>query len=186
MGLSPDSGADLSRRDRQLAAGRPGARASAGATYLSVLFLVAALAVGSAAAGTLWTTAVQRERERELLFAGEQFRRAIGSYYESGAGEGRRYPPAFSDLLQDPRHPGVRRHLRRVLRDPMTNSLVWGEVRAPDGGIMGVYSRGSGVPLRQSGFPQALAGFDGAQSYAGWRFVYLPPASAGPASGGGR
>ena len=35
-----------------------------------------------AGAGQLWRTEAQREKEKELMFIGEQFRLAIGSYYE--------------------------------------------------------------------------------------------------------
>lgn len=163
-------------------------RRSRGATYLTVLFLVAALGVASAAAGRLWGTAVQRERERELLFAGEQYRRAIGGYYESGTGPVKQYPRSLTELLSDSRRPGVRRHLRRIYRDPVSDSLAWGEVRAPDGGIMGVYSRSRQVPLKRSGFSSAQRAFADAQRYADWRFVYVPepagPAGVAPTAGG--
>ena len=50
-----------------------------GFTYLWVMFTVAITGVLLAGAGQLWRTETQREKEKELMFIGEQFRLAIGS-----------------------------------------------------------------------------------------------------------
>lgn len=116
---------------------------------------------------------MRRERERELLFVGEQFRRAIQQHYENSPGT-KRYPPSLEALLMDRRSPAVRRYLRRMYRDPMTGSDQWGLSVAPEGGIMGVYSLADGVPLRQAGFPGKQEHFEGARSYREWLFAYRP------------
>jgi type II secretory pathway pseudopilin PulG len=54
---------------------------SKGFTYLSLLIVVAITAGALAAAGGVYSQAAQREKERELLFVGEQFRQAIALYY---------------------------------------------------------------------------------------------------------
>ena len=54
--------------------------AQRGFTYVGLLLAVALAGVALAAAGTLWSTVAQRDRELELLFVGDQYRRAIGSY----------------------------------------------------------------------------------------------------------
>jgi hypothetical protein len=54
----------------------------------------------------------------------------------------------------------------------MTGRAEWGEVRAPDGGIMGVYSLASDRPLQSGGFQRHEARFTGAESYRDWTFVY--------------
>jgi|APFre7841882724_1041349.scaffolds.fasta_scaffold23133_4 hypothetical protein len=51
-----------------------------------VLFMVALLGVSLAAVGEAWQSAVRREREVELLFIGNEFRQAIGRYYEATPG----------------------------------------------------------------------------------------------------
>lgn len=145
-----------------------------GVAYLALLIAIAIVGIGLAAAGVVWSEASQREKERELLFVGEQFRRAIQQYYESGVLE-KRYPPSLDVLLQDPRFPGIRRYLRRIYRDPMTGTTQWGLLRAPDGGIMGVQSLRDGITARrQTNFPAQLAGLEGKAQTSEWVFYYVP------------
>ncbi|MBW2018320.1 MAG: type II secretion system protein [Deltaproteobacteria bacterium] len=92
-----------------------------GFTYLSALILVAVMGIALGAAGRYWSTTVKREKEKELLFRGDQIRRAIESYYLSNPGSGgAKYPLSLAHLLKDPRYHDVRRHLRKLYRDPMT------------------------------------------------------------------
>ena len=85
-----------------------------GFTYLGMMFLILAIGIGLAKAGTVWQTEVQREKEKELLFIGEQYAMAIASYYESTPSGLKQYPASLKDLLQDNRFPAVRRHLRKL------------------------------------------------------------------------
>ena len=117
-----------------------------------------------------------REREVQLLFAGEQFRRAIGSYYEASPGSVKQYPRRLEDLLDDSRFVGRRRHLRKIYRDPMSGRAEWGIVRAPDGGLAGVYSRSEAKPLKTAGFATGQDAFNGAERYSAWEFIYRPVA----------
>ena len=146
-----------------------------GFTYLAVLFFVAVMGVLLAAAGVMWSTAQQREKERELQFVGNQFRKAIATYYESSPGSIKQYPNTFDDLLKDNRHLATRRHLRRVYADPMTLKTEWGIIRAPDGGIMGIHNLATGRPMKNRNFLARDGSFERAVSYADWRFVYDPP-----------
>lgn len=135
-----------------------------------VLALCVVMGVALARTGELWQTAAQRDRERELLFVGGQFRDAIRRYYESSPGVGQ-FPRDLSDLLLDRRFPQVRRYLRQIYVDPMTGSRDWGIVGGPEG-IRGVYSKAEGTPFKTVGFDAADAAFEGAQSYAAWKFVH--------------
>ena len=152
----------------------PCRRRQTGFTYLAVLFLVALMGIVLAAAGSTWSVARQRDKESELLFIGNQFRDAIGSYYEKTPGTVKRYPNSFNDLLKDNRQLATVRHLRRIYADPMTAKTEWGMVRAPDGGIMGIYSLSAEPTIKRNHFRQRDAAFEKAESYAGWRFVYEP------------
>ncbi len=127
-----------------------------------------------AAVGEMSSHASQREREAELLFIGNEFRRAIGAYYELAPGGAKRYPQKLEDLLEDKRHPAVTRYLRRIYVDPMTAKAEWGVVEAPEGGIMGVFSLSGAAPVKTGGFDKADEAFAGAASYAEWKFTHSP------------
>lgn len=137
-----------------------------------LLIVIATLGAALAVTGSFWHTVQQRAKERELLFIGNQYRRAIQQYYETSPGG--RYPPTLEALLLDERSPAIRRFLRRPFRDPLTNSPEWGLVTAPQGGIMGVYSLAAGTPIKQANFPAVLNWEAGLPSYAEWKFVYVP------------
>lgn len=149
--------------------------AQGGFTYLGVLFLVALIGLALASLGSMTSFERRREKEAELLFVGHQFRQAIGRYFEAAPPGMKRYPPNLDVLLQDPRQPGVRRHLRRIYRDPLTGKAEWGIVEAPGGGVMGVYSLSQQAPLKTANFDEADAGFEGKRAYSEWTFIYVPP-----------
>ncbi len=67
-----------------------------------------------ATAGEVWHMALKREKEQELLFVGDQFRRALSCIAEHTPGKARRYPLSLEELLKDPRYPGVQRYLRKI------------------------------------------------------------------------
>src|SRR5919106_4445434 len=133
-----------------------------GFTYLGVLAIVAIMGVMLAGVGEMWRTYVMREREEELLFVGDQYRRAIELYFKAG----KSYPRELADLLKDPRWPDTRRYLRKLYRDPVTGKTEWGLVPAPDGGIAGVYSLSEDAPFKTAGFRPPYAAFEGKAKYS--------------------
>jgi type II secretory pathway pseudopilin PulG len=158
-------------------------RRERGFTYLTVLFIVAIMMAGLALIGEMWETSAKREREADLLFLGNQYRRAIGLFYESTPGTVKRYPRTLEELTKDPRQPSTQRYLRKLQPDPF-GSAEWGIVKAPDGGIRGVYSLSEDKPLKSANFKLRDAGFESAQSYADWKFIHTPAApAAAPAPG---
>jgi type II secretory pathway pseudopilin PulG len=138
-----------------------------------MLIVIAAMSVAIGVTGSLWHEAQQRERERELLFVGMQYRLAIKRYYESPGGQNK-YPPSLDVLLLDARTLAIRRHLRKPWRDPLTNSREWGLLLAPQGGIIGVHSLAEGKPIKQENFPAELEWEGGKSRYIDWQFIYLP------------
>lgn len=154
-------------------------RACRGFSYIGILLAVALLGAGMAATGELWSLASQREKERELLFIGDEYRRAITSYYESTPGAAKRFPSRFEDLVRDPRFPVLRRHLRKLYADPMTGRTDWGIIPGPGGTIMGVYSLGGGIPAKRSGFPGLYRHFEKAESHSDWKFAYTALRASG-------
>jgi type II secretory pathway pseudopilin PulG len=163
-------------------------RAQRGFTYLTALFILAILMGGLALLGEVWETSAKREREAELLFIGNQYRRAIGLYYESTPGAAKRYPRELQDLIKDSRQPSTQRYLRRLYPDPMTGKAEWGLVKAADGGIGGVHSLSEEAPLKVSGFRVRDADLEGKGKYSDWRFNYKPaaPAAAAPKPAAGQ
>lgn len=145
----------------------------AGFTYLAALFLIVVMGVVLAAIGKMWGTAQQREKERELLFVGNQFRQAIGLYYQRSPGGQKTFPLKLEDLLLDSRQPGVQRYLRKIYRDPMTGQAEWAVFVVNDR-ITGVYSMSQETPLKSSNFRLADKKFEGAEKYGDWKFVYTP------------
>jgi type II secretory pathway pseudopilin PulG len=150
-----------------------------GFTYLGMLVIVAIMGLSLAAFGELYSHAAQREKERELLFVGHQFRNAIASYYNKSPGA-KVYPKKLEDLLEDKRFPMPQRHLRRVYSDPMTGKADWALVEAPGGGFMGVHSASEETPIKSGNFSGADALFEDAENYTKWVFAYSPPGLAAP------
>lgn len=145
----------------------------AGFSLLGILFLVAGLGVGMAALGSVWHTVSQREKEQELLFAGDEYRRAITSFWTASPDkDAQRLPKSIEELLEDPRFPNTVRHLRRPYADPITNTSEWGLVLGTDGGITGVHSLSTKVPIKSGNFPLEDAAFEDAKTYQDWVFVF--------------
>lgn len=145
-----------------------------GFSYLVLLFSVALSGAALVAVGTWWSHEQQRDKEAELLYIGDQFRRAIGNYYERSPGTAKLYPRKLEELVFDTRFLTIQRHLRRVYRDPITGEARWGIITAPDGGIMGVYSLSEASPVKRAGFMTHDAELNGKSRYRDWRFVYYP------------
>ena len=156
------------------------ANPQSGFTYIGLMIIVMIIGAGLAATGTFFSHQAQREKERELLFVGDQFRAAIGSYYRRSPGAAS-YPKKLEDLLEDKRFPMPVRHLRRLYADPMTGKPDWGLVQAPgDGGIMGIYSASAQAPIKTDNFDVANEAFKDAEHYADWKFVFKAPEPVQP------
>lgn len=107
----------------------PGER-QAGYALLSVVVVVALLAIALAAAAPSALVEGQREREEELIFRGEQYRRAIGLYYRKFG----RLPFNVEDLL----HTSELSFLRRPWPDPVSPSGEWRLIYVgPSGELVG-------------------------------------------------
>ena len=75
-----------------------------------LLVAIAVIAIGLSMAMPTWRTWVQREKEAELIFRGEQYMRAIELYQRRFAGT---YPTDIDMLVEQ-------RFLRKAFPDPMT------------------------------------------------------------------
>ncbi len=149
-------------------------KSSPGFTYLGALVLVVVTGLALTSASQYWSTLMTKEKEKELLFRGDQIRTAIDSYYKATP-QGRQpsYPSRLEDLLKDPRSLASRRHLRRLYTDPMTAGK-WGVISDGKGGVKGVFSLSEKAPLKSGGFPDGYESFEGAGVYGDWKFVSNP------------
>lgn len=157
-----------------------------GFVYLWALFAVTVAGIVMAGTGQVWQVKSQREKEVELLYIGEQFRNAVMSYYNSSTGAAKEYPKSLEDLLLDTRTPAIKRHLRKIYLDPMTNTADWEMVEEPapntgslasssaSGRIIGVHSLSEKKPIKKDKFPEHFAKFSEAKTYRDWQFTYKP------------
>ena len=109
-----------------------------GLTYLELMITVAILLVLAAAALPVARLTIKRQRELELRSALRQVRDAIDKYKEYSDGgqipqeglQSEGYPPDLKTLVEGVNQIGAVdkkiRFLRRIPKDPMTNSLDWG------------------------------------------------------------
>ena len=144
---------------------------SQGFTYVALLIFLAVLSLGFLSTWEVWTTAIKRDNERELLFVGDQIRNAINMYYLHSPGPGIRYPSSLDDLVKDPRYPATRRYLRKVYLDPVTKSSNWELVKGPNGEIFGVHSSSDDEPAKKTNFSLADHEFEGKTKYSDWVFM---------------
>lgn len=158
-----------------------------GFTFLTVVFAIVLIGISLSVAGRQWRTIVQREKEEELLYRGNQIKHAVEAYYRGTPGVSR-YPSCgsegadcFKDLLGDPPN-HKKRYLRKAYKDPMTNS-DWILIKTPDGRFVGVHSKSTKAPIKKANFPEEYKCFEQAESYTDWVFQFIPaPTQPGAAS----
>jgi type II secretory pathway pseudopilin PulG len=147
----------------------------AGYTLLMVVFLVATMIILAAAASTSVLTEGRREKEKEMVWRGEQYERAIGLYYVKFG----RYPTKIDDLTQLTN--GVR-FLRHAYKDPMNKEDgSWRFIYVgPNGQLIGSLRQ---TPLLQSALSiPALTGLSGLG--AGLQQPAAPGGPTGPGTKG--
>ena len=146
---------------------------TSGLVLLALLIMLILVGVGALGAAEVWSTTLKRERESELLFIGNQYRRAIQDYWKMSPGR-RGYPHSVDVLLTDNRFPNPVHHLRRVYRDPMTDTGEFEPIMQANA-MVGVHSVSADAPIKHAGFPPWYQQFENAESYAQWQFIFLPP-----------
>lgn len=133
--------------------------------------IVAISGIALAGVGIVWHQHTQRENEKELLYIGEQYRKAILSYYENSPTGIQQFPKELKDLLTDERIPDKKiHHIRKLYADPISHGKPWELVRQGDR-ITGVYSASKDSPIRKVDFPAPYESFAEAKSYQDWKFL---------------
>ncbi|MCD4675290.1 MAG: hypothetical protein K8S18_04745 [Desulfobacula sp.] len=145
-----------------------------GFTYPAALLLIIVVSVSLMVVQKQWSTIMKRDREKELFFRTSQIIQAIESYYQNSPGGSQQYPSSLKVLLKDNRLPGLKRHLRKLFKDPMTEDGDWGIVYDGKGRVKGIFSRSQDEPIKKAGFPKAYKSFENKKKYSEWKFVYEP------------
>jgi type II secretory pathway pseudopilin PulG len=140
-----------------------------GMAYIGLLFTLMLMAIALTKMLPVLSQQSQREKEVELLWMGQQYQTAIRDYYSNSPGNIKQYPKELSELLEDRRFFGIKRHLKKPYRDPMTNK-EWGMIKTPEGGIKAVYSQSTEKPIKQANFPEGFERFNGKLHYSDWIF----------------
>ena len=131
-----------------------------GFAYIGVLFLVAAISVSMAVVAQNEDTQIKREKEQDWLFIGNQYQRAIESYYNQSPNGIKALPTKLEDLLLDSRFIAPVRHLRKLYGDPLTHQQNWSLIKNPDAQIIGVYSQSQEALLSKKNVPAVAENLD--------------------------
>lgn len=144
-----------------------------GYALLVVLLMAALVLISLSAAVPRLLTQGQREKEEELIFRGEQYRRAIGLFYKKYG----RFPRSIDELLET----NDRAFLRRPFPDPMTRDGEWRWIRVgPSGELIG--SVNEHPPLgRPESSPESSA--ESSETAETPEIPATPPDSIGGSSG---
>ncbi len=149
-----------------------------GYALMAALFALVAVSMATLVAVHQAKTQAQRDRERQLLWVGNQYRQALWNYGKLvGSNFGKQYPVQLEDLLEDKRTPNTTRYLRQLYPDPVTGKADW-VLEIEGGRIVGLHSSSLDAPLRHADFGRGNERFAAATNYAGWRFLATDAAAA--------
>jgi type II secretory pathway pseudopilin PulG len=106
----------------------PGERpAPRGFALIILMFAVFVLGLGLLIATPVWQTEMQRDKEEELIFRGNQYVEAVRIYVQKNPG---RFPSSLKELLD-------KKCIRRLYRDPLGPDGEWNVVLSPGQGPSG-------------------------------------------------
>jgi type II secretory pathway pseudopilin PulG len=161
----------------------------AGFALAAMLVAIGVMSVMLMVALPTWRHQVQREKEAELVFRGEQYARAIGLYQRKLAGA---FPPSLDILVEQ-------RFLRKKYKDPitgedfvpvfanssealgmtiMTPAPVSTKEPRTQGPLAGTFAselpRGI-IGVRSKSDAESIRLYMGRSQYNQWIFTYVPP-----------
>jgi len=157
-------------------------RSSDGFTYMAALFMVVIMGIMLGAVGQSMRVIMKREKEKELIFRGLQYRDAIERWSKKGV-------PLkdLKDLVEPTVSSNIDRSkdrlLRKLYKDPMTADGKWKTLPNPPDpvqGITGVASTSNDEPFKQGNFPEVIKNFEGKKKYSEWVFEYKKTPGGAP------
>jgi type II secretory pathway pseudopilin PulG len=140
-----------------------------GFTFIGLLIIISISGIILSAVGIVWHQDAQRNKEQELLFAGDAYRQAITSYFESSPNGIKQYPQKLEDLILDKRFPNVKRHIRTLYPNPFSKDHSW-ELILEQGKIKAVTTASKLAPIKKGNFPNQYQQFSNAKAYQDWVF----------------
>jgi type II secretory pathway pseudopilin PulG len=158
---------------------------SDGFTYIAALFMVVIMGIMLGAVGQSIKSIMKREKEKELIFRGLQYRDAIERWSKKGV-------PLkdLKDLVEPTVSSNIDRSkdrlLRKLYKDPMTADGKWKTLPNPPDPIQGIYgvvSTSNDEPFKQGNFPEVIKNFEGKKKYSEWEFVYKKTPLGTPGTG---
>ncbi len=102
-----------------------------GFTLIILIFAIFVLTISMLIAFPVLQTQIQREKEEELIFRGEQYVEAIRKYQTENPG---RYPETIKELVEN-------KYLRKKYKDPISENKEWNIILHSDS----IRSRGQDV-----------------------------------------
>ncbi len=147
----------------------------AGATFLTILVVLIVLAVALMMAVEPLSTVMQREKEEELVFRGEEICEAIRNYQKEHGGA---FPPEMKELLKKGQNKVP--YLRRLYKNPFDPEGKWHYI-APGSTTVLIKDDGSKEILPAGAAGQSLPAFGSAGQQGG--FGSQPGGSQQPPKG---
>lgn len=148
-----------------------------GLAYLAVLFIVVGLAVSMLIVSQNEQTLSMREKERDWVFVGQQYQKAINQYYAQSPNGIKELPKSIDDLVRDQRFLKVTRHLRRAYKDPLTGQ-DWLELRNEAGLLVGVRSASAQPIFLRSALGALVSDLQNIQFHQDLKFEFKPTSEA--------
>ena len=143
-----------------------------GYTLVALIVAVAVVSVLMAAAVPIWSHVMKREKEKELLFRGNQYIEAIDRFYRKFG----RLPLKLEELHKT-------KCIRRLYPDPMTKDGKWELIyfkvgaqqarrRMPGGESAQPMSAGSIIGVFSKSPEKSILIYRGKNHYNQWKFSY--------------
>lgn len=147
---------------------RNGARRDDGYAMAALLVAISVMAVLLTVAMPTWKQTIQREKEEELIFRGNQYARAIAAYQRTYANAS---PPSLDVLVEQ-------HFLRKKFKDPVAIDedgefqLLYATTQAGQTGGTGTAPNGGGIIGVASKNPApSIRVYNNATHYNEWQFI---------------
>jgi len=151
-----------------------------GYTLVALIVAIAVMSILMAAAVPIWSHLMKREKEKELLFRGNQYSEAIDRFYRKFG----RLPLQLEELTKT-------KCIRKLYADPMTKDGKWGLIyytagaqqagrRLPGGESAQPLATGSIIGVVSKSNEKSIIIYQGKNHYNQWKFTYqLAPQQRG-------